>query len=232
MVAQERLLAIVTYWFGQDNQSLSTSQLKRWWRRDSHHDHHLKQHFEQDLLNAREGLYDSWMNQAQGRLALNLLLQPFSRAIFRGKAEAYQYDTLSTQNTLQAIKLGHIHELRPIERIFLYDSLSHGEDLSYQEHYLTLLNELAPQVEADLSFCYAWFYCTALLRKNIIERFGRFPHRNAILHRESTPEEKVFLEKTPVAPYHLKPQVRKYRRDQSSNNPFSQTKRFTAFGHA
>jgi uncharacterized protein (DUF924 family) len=130
---------------------------------------------------ARGGL-ERWKDSARGCLALVVLLDQFPRNMFRDTPRAFAADPLALDAARHAVASGYDRDLRPAERMFLYLPFEHSESLADQERCCELMKPLGAE-QLD------W----ALKHREIIGRFGRFPHRNAILGRASTPEEIEFL---------------------------------------
>jgi uncharacterized protein (DUF924 family) len=149
---------------------------------------------ESDFRLAARGRRTDWIASARGALAVVILLDQFSRNMFRGTPRAFAQDPLALASCRQAIERGMDEELSLIERTFLYMPMEHSEDLAVQDqgvHHFGVLLDRAPAANREL---FAEFKHYADAHHRIIERFGRFPHRNAALGRRSTPEELRFLE--------------------------------------
>ena len=130
--------------------------------------------------------FDAWMHTAEGALGLAILLDQIPRNLFRRSAHAFATDPLARHYVARAVGLGQDQQLEPALRPFLYLPFQHSEDPIDQEHALRLFAALAViEPGAD-----QW----ARHHHEIIRRFGRFPHRNAVLGRASTPTEQAFLE--------------------------------------
>ncbi len=141
---------------------------------------------------AGAGKLSLWADRAYGRLALIILLDQFSRNIHRGQAEAFENDSLALKLTLDGIQEGHDRQLLPIERTFAYMPLMHSEEIDIQREGVALFTTLADEARDDYPFLDK-SADSAQEHYDIIERFGRFPHRNVVLGRNSTPDEKAFL---------------------------------------
>ena len=191
----DRINDILQFWFGNlsDADLPDSNTMTHWWHADSKADRQIKQQFSDDLERAMEGLYDSWLTDAKGRLAFNILLNQFCRQIYRGCPEAYQYDTLTTQNVLGALNSKMDQQLGPIHRAFLYRPLWHTEHIEYHDMAVNLYQELIDESDAKFHDILQVFLQYAKARRDIISRFGRFPHRNPILKRISTDDEKSYL---------------------------------------
>lgn len=191
----DRINDILLFWFGDITASdLPDSQkMTAWWQHNEDTDSVIKQKFNNDLEQAMEGAYDTWLTDAKGRLAMGLLLNQVRRHIYRGSPEAYQYDTLATQNVLGALKMGMDKDLCPVHRAFMYMPLGHSEHLEYHDLavdlYQKLISDADPKFEPMLNV----FLQYANARRDIIAKFGRFPHRNPILNRASTTAEQQYL---------------------------------------
>ncbi|MEJ2518190.1 MAG: DUF924 domain-containing protein, partial [Methyloceanibacter sp.] len=131
-----------------------------------------------------EDVPDAWLRNPQGRLAAILVLDQFPRNIYRGSPRAFATDEEALALSRDAIAAGADKELPPEQRAFLYMPFQHTETLADQRRSLELFEALGNPENLDF----------AARHYEIIERFGRFPHRNAVLGRVSTPEELAFLE--------------------------------------
>jgi uncharacterized protein (DUF924 family) len=129
------------------------------------------------------GELDAWSADASGSLALVLLLDQYPRNAFRGQARAFASDPLALALTCRAVDRGLDHHLDQVGRVFLYLPLEHSESLADQQRCVELMRPLESKLWLDY----------AVRHLEIIARFGRFPHRNAVLGRASTPEELEFL---------------------------------------
>jgi uncharacterized protein (DUF924 family) len=200
---------IMDYWFaGMDKQGrVPAKQQACWWRKDPQQDAWLTSHFSQPLTEvaqevvqemAQEELvrkrHRQWVESPLGYLALVILTDQFSRQIYRGQAQAYAYDGLALDWALQAIEQGWDQQVLPIQRVFFYMPLEHTEDLRRQDQCVALFTKLADEVPEDQRQTFQGFTDFAIRHQQVIARFGRFPHRNQILGRISTAEERIFLQ--------------------------------------
>ncbi len=144
----------------------------------------LARKFSDALATAKAGDYDDWAETAEGALALIILLDQFSRNIHRDTPEMFTGDAKALEIAKQAIASGLADELATNHRKWLYMPFMHSEDLADQERCVELFT--TAELEDNISY--------AVEHADIIRRFGRFPHRNVILGRQSTPEEIAFLE--------------------------------------
>ena len=142
---------------------------------------------------AAGGELDAWLGGLRGRLAMVLLTDQFPRNIWRGEAAAFAFDVLALRWAKETIARGLDRDARPIERVFLYLPLEHSEDLADQREAVRLFDALGGEVAAAARPAFAGYLDYARRHLEIIERFGRFPHRNAALGRETSPAEAEFL---------------------------------------
>jgi len=137
---------------------------------------------------------NDWASKPKGLLALILLTDQFPRNIYRESARAFAFDAKALAWCLGGIISGLHIGLRPIERVFFYLPLEHAESLEYQELSVGLFRDLLATVQLDQKYVFENFLDFAVRHRDIIARFGRFPQRNKIIGRPSTPEEAAFLE--------------------------------------
>ena len=128
--------------------------------------------------------YDHWLADAEGALGLLLLLDQVPRNIYRGSAHGYATDPLARRHASAAIAAGHDRAFEPALRAFFYLPFEHSEDIADQDHALALFAALGD----------GNYLAYAQAHRDVIARFGRFPHRNAALGRDSTPEEQAWLD--------------------------------------
>ncbi len=169
---------------------------KFWWSKNPEVDAEIKARFSSYLPRVISGELEQWRQTPLGVLALILLTDQFSRNMFRGTAEAFAYDAIASTLCKQGLKNATDQTLRPIQRVFFYLPLEHSESLADQEYCLQLFQRLAAEAEPLLKDTFERYIDFAVRHRDIINRFGRFPHRNAILNRDSTQAEIDFL-KTP-----------------------------------
>ncbi|MDC0670758.1 DUF924 family protein [Nannocystis radixulma] len=169
--------AILEFWF-------SPQVRPKWFVRSDELDHGIREDFGELHTRAAAGALDGWAASPRGALALVILLDQFPRNMFRGTAEAFASDAKAREIANLALESGHDHDLAQEERLFLYLPLEHSEELADQERCVELMRALD---ETPLWHDYA------VRHRDVIARFGRFPHRNAVLGRDSTAEECEFL---------------------------------------
>ena len=160
----------------------------RWYRKDEVVDEEIRRRVEAAHHAAARGEHDDWLETAGGALALLILLDQFPRNLFRGTAHAFATDSLARKVARAAVERGYDRSADPALREFFYMPFEHSEDLGDQDRALALF--VAFGKETDDPDVAKW----AVIHRAIIERFGRFPHRNTCLGRDATPEEQAFLE--------------------------------------
>ena len=191
----ETAQSILQYWFGDEADDVRAAEQKYgfWFGKSDTTDHEILTRFESALQQAAHGELDAWKQTAQGRLALIILLDQFPRNIYRNTPQAFAFDAQARVLALEGLENGDDQALRPIERVFFYLPLEHSEDLALQHRCVALYEQLENSVPESARKTFAGFTDYARKHQVIIERFGRFPHRNTILGRESSAEEVAFL---------------------------------------
>lgn len=187
--------SIHAFWFGTsaDDATVAAGQSRLWWRKSADTDNRIRQRFEPCLRLAEERKLDHWAATPSGRLALILLTDQFSRNMYRDTPQAFAFDAMARTWCREGLQEEADKALRPIERAFFYMPLQHSESLEDQEQAVVLFQELASGVEEQCRPAFDGFADYALRHRDVIARFGRFPHRNRILGRDSSPEEAAFL---------------------------------------
>jgi uncharacterized protein (DUF924 family) len=164
-----------------------------WFRRSDALDAEIRDRFGGAIDRAARAELDSWALTARGRLAIVVLLDQFSRNAFRGTPRSFAQDGRALAIADEGIRLAQDRSLRPLERAFLYMPFMHAEDRAAQARSCALFERLASDAPAELSAYLDSAAKYARAHRAIVERFGRFPHRNAIVGRATTPEEAEFL---------------------------------------
>lgn len=193
--APDRLL---DFWFGEARArpAAIADRMRFWFQPGQAEDEAVTRHFETIMREAAAHRLTHWLGSAEGRLALILALDQAPRVIFRRQPEAFAYDGQALALTLAGIAGGADEQLGLAERAFFYMPLQHAEDPLVQAESIAryeALAEVFPE-HADIA---KGFLKHARDHAEIIERFGRYPHRNAALGRESTDKELTFLEDGP-----------------------------------
>lgn len=198
----DKIQTILQFWFEGVDDSTPVDKGKRpfskWFRADKALDQGIRERFESDLNNALTGEYQDWEKSPQGSLALVLLYDQFTRNMYRDTPKMYMADALAQELALQLTSGQKERTLSLIERVFVYMPLMHAEDIRAQHlsvQYFRALAEESKDKNPGNTHYYNYSLDYANRHRAIIERFGRFPHRNKMLGRASTPEEVEFLKK-------------------------------------
>jgi len=176
---------VLLFWFGPGAERGKAH--KRWFVKNDAFDLEIRERFLSLYEDAAAGRLARLKESPADCLALILVLDQFPRNMFRGTARAFATDPLALETAGHAVARGFDRGLLPVERLFVYLPFEHSETLADQERSCELTKPLDAYPETNDVYRYA------LLHRDIIRRFGRFPHRNAILGRVSTPEEIEFL---------------------------------------
>jgi uncharacterized protein (DUF924 family) len=187
--------SVLDFWFGAPGSAaeIAGRQSKLWFGKSLANDQAVIDRFADTLTAATAGQLDDWANTPRGRLALVIVLDQFPHHIHRDRPQAFATDPQSLELSLAALESGEDRKLAPIERVFLYLPLEHAESIEMQERSVSLYEQLANEAAADERALFDNFLDYARKHLDVVARFGRFPHRNEILGRPSTPEELEFL---------------------------------------
>jgi uncharacterized protein (DUF924 family) len=190
MAASEALSPddVLSFWLGD-----GSTPREEWFRKSEAFDETIRSRFGPAIARAAGGDLDAWKASPRGRLALVILLDQFSRNAMRDTPRAFAQDPLALALALEAIDAGEDASLLPLERAFLYMPLVHAEDRAAQARAVALFEKLAADAPPSLTEYLRSSLGYARAHRDIVERFGRFPHRNAVLGRATTPEEAEFL---------------------------------------
>lgn len=186
---------LLSFWFGELTNQLPSEEKRRlWYRATEADDLLLKDKYLSLYQQARLGKLDSWHNQQASSLALIILLDQIPRNIFRGQAQAFATDDLALEVSKQGIAQGFDRDLPLIYRIFYYHPFEHSECLTEQSQSVAYYQGLYDQYSAEQHRVYLTNTLNmAIKHRDIIEQYQRFPHRNAILGRESVEAEREYL---------------------------------------
>ena len=176
---------VLAFWFGEAKERGQSRP--QWFRKDTVFDEEIRTRFLAIYEQAVAGEFVHWIDQAPSCLALIVVLDQFPRNMFRGSRRAFEADAMARKAARHALAKEYDRALRPLERMFVYLPLEHSEHLPDQELCLRLMKEISGFRETREMHVWAEKHLV------IIRRFGRFPHRNAALGRESTAEEIEFL---------------------------------------
>jgi uncharacterized protein (DUF924 family) len=190
-----RIEAVLAFWFAEPELSAPQidTRMDVWFGEDSVFDLECKKQFDGDVEDASEGRLDHWAHQPRGRLALILLLDQFRRNIYRNTAGAFAKDKAALKFCVEGAMAKVDRGLQPIERAFFYMPLQHAESRKVQAKSVELYNKLAQAVTLTFRGTFETIAQFAELHRDIVEQFGRFPHRNRLLGRANTPEEDEYL---------------------------------------
>lgn len=185
---------ILQFWFGEDDDPYVVPDeiSKRWFAGGPAFDELIRQRYADHLERAIRGEYDDWAATPRGRMALILIFDQFSRHLFRGSPRSWSQDLLAQKLAFEGLDDGVDGQLLPRERVFFYLPLEHAEDLVIQNLSVRKYEELRQETPDEYEG-YSGYLDYAVKHQVIIERFGRFPHRNAVIGRPSTKEEAEFL---------------------------------------
>ena len=178
---------VLDFWFGREGEEGYGEFREAWFNRDPEFDREIRDRFEPVYEEAAAGRLDHWKSEARSCLALIVVLDQFPRNMYRGDARMYAAEEKAREAAWHAVEHAYDRELSPYERLFMYLPFEHSEELDDQHLSVELFRGLATEMGSEDLLGYA------VRHLEIIERFGRFPHRNEILGRRTTPEETKFL---------------------------------------
>lgn len=195
---QDKIKRVLRTWFeDKDSGAMDRPQSRRWFNGGKAFDAHLLENFAQTLDDANGGRLDHWQASAAGSLALVIVLDQFNRNIHRKTAKAFAHDAQALRVSTNAIQKGFDKELPEVQRVFLYLPFEHCESEIAQERSAALFSTLRQQASEHLVEFTQKTLDSALEHKLIIDRFGRYPYRNKVLGRISTPDERQWLNEQP-----------------------------------
>ena len=179
---------VLDFWFGAPGSAESGSARKVWFVRDAAFDRSIVERFGATIEQALRGELDDWAATPEGALARILVLDQFTRNAFRGDRRAFAGDAQALAAASALVGSRQDERLAPLQRAFVYLPFEHAEGLAMQDEAVRLFERLvaqAPELQTMLDYAHK--------HRAVIERFGRFPHRNAALGRHSTAEELAFI---------------------------------------
>lgn len=192
---QARIETILSFWFKE--QQLTAPQIDGrmdvWFGEDALFDEEVVRLFADDVEAASEGRITHWATDAHGRLALIILLDQFRRNIYRNSADAFAQDKTALKLCVEGAMEKKDKGLTPIQRVFFYMPLQHAESRKVQEKSRKIYAKLAEAVSATNKETFETIAQFAELHADIVDQFGRFPHRNTVLDRENSAEEDEYL---------------------------------------
>jgi len=187
---------VLNFWFGPLNDvgQASPDKVKRWFIKDDAFDKEIRKHFEEYLQPAAWGALDRWNLADTGRVALLVLLDQFPRNVYRNDPKAFYFDRKALHLSLESITSQHFLRVPTSYGYFCLMPTMHAESLEAQETGIEAFHRLAAAAPLELQETVANGLIYAIKHRDIIARFGRFPHRNEILGRETSAEEAEFLQ--------------------------------------
>ena len=188
--------AILNFWFGDSLSSLGTvaARVQLWFAVNAEFDREIKDRFAPLPERALRGEFDTWSHRSESALALILVLDQFPRNLFRGSAQAFTFDSKALEIATIAVDAGFDEELVPLQASFLYLPFEHSEEPTDQDRSIELFEHLVKRAPPELAPTFRQFADYGRRHRDVVQRFGRFPHRNGVLGRESTPDELAYLE--------------------------------------
>lgn len=177
---------VLDFWFDSAGEA-------RWFEQSDAFDAIIRERFGETLAAARRGELDTWAQSPEGWLALLIVRDQFSRNLYRDDARAWADDAATQAIALEGMARGYDRQLPPLQRVFAYLPLEHAESLGLQKHCVRLFETLAASQPAFDRARFENFLDYARRHHDVIDRFGRFPHRNAVLGRADTPAEQAYL---------------------------------------
>jgi len=188
--------AVLTCWFGDPAPGAPTPDelTHRWFAGGEALDREIAARFGETLAAAERGECDDWVADPASRLALIVLLDQFSRNVHRGTPRAFANDPAALRLALGAIDRGEDRALHPHKRMFIYLPLEHAEDRAMQDRCVALFEAMRDDVDDEWKTHVDYWLHYAEVHRDVIRRFGRFPSRNAVLGRTTTPDEQHYLD--------------------------------------
>ena len=186
---------VLAFWFGELDASGRADERhrKQWFMSDPLFDEEIRRRFKALHEEIARGGRGDWRTSDRGLLASIVVLDQFSRNMFRGTAKAFAADPLAQELARAAVAAGVDHRARYDERGFVYLPFTHAEDLATQNDAVARFESWAAELSPSLADGALTQLRYAVMHRDIVARFGRFPHRNKALGRESTPDEEAFL---------------------------------------
>ena len=186
---------VVAFWFGESLQAAPAGieAAKRWFRYDPDFDAQILSRFGDLPEQAAAGNLDSWMEAPESALARLIVLDQFPRNLYRLDSRAFAFDPLAAAGSEAAIERGFDVRLHPLQALFMYLPLEHAEDIRRQDLAVRLFEALCTRAPAGREADFERSLDYARRHRDVIARFGRFPHRNTLLGRAGTVEEEQYL---------------------------------------
>jgi uncharacterized protein (DUF924 family) len=187
---------VLLFWFGElrEDGRAAPEKVARWFRKDPAFDAEIRARFERLHEAVAAGEREGWLATRRGRLAYVIVLDQLSRNMYRDTARAFASDPQALRAARDGIAAGDDRALAFAERDFLYMPFMHAEDVAEQDRCVELFSRFRDELSGELRAAVEHSLSFAVRHRDIVARFGRFPHRNAVLGRASTPEEQTFLQ--------------------------------------
>lgn len=189
-----RAAVVLESWFGSaDPADASVMPRRAWFQKSADFDAMLRRRFGADIDAARRGLLDRWQETPAGLLALCILVDQWSRNVHRGSAASWTADPYIRAVVNRALNDGRDRAIGPVQRSFVYMPLMHSESMADHDRCIACFEALQADAPVGLESMFADYLRYAHMHRDIVVRFGRYPDRNAVIGRPSTPEELAFL---------------------------------------
>jgi len=187
---------IITFWLGdaENNAAAVREQSKIWYHGGTDVDETIQNRFACDLRSAEQQALNDWQDTPRGQLALVILLDQFSRNLYRASAAAFKNDLLALEIAEAAVSHEDYKSLPVCGQAFLFHPFHHAENIADQNRCIALYETLLEECHSDWREHIDGHLKFAREHCEIVRKFGRFPHRNEVLRRQSTPDEQAFLE--------------------------------------
>lgn len=191
----DKVHELLSFWFGDLGHAdlPSSDRTNLWFGENEQLKKSLLESYKKEYDEAIQGSLESWAESPRGRLALIILLDQFSRSLYRNLPDAFAFDHAAQQLCLDGLEQKMDQSLTLIERVFFYMPLVHAEDNERQEQSIRLFQNLVSLSMTETTQVYQLFLAYAYAHFRVIKEFGRFPQRNKILGRSSTDAETAFL---------------------------------------
>ncbi|MCB9593390.1 MAG: DUF924 domain-containing protein [Sandaracinaceae bacterium] len=191
----EKIAEILSFWFDPPPEGEERPQgMELWFAKSAATDRKIERKFGRTVERAKSGALDAWAETPKGRLALIVLLDQFNRNVHRETPEMFAGDEKALALCLDGLDEGMDRSLNALERAFFYMPCMHAEDVDMQLTSVEVFAELLAEAPPEHKKACEAFLQHAEKHRDVVERFERFPHRNAILDRSSSPEESAFLQ--------------------------------------
>ncbi|KEQ12149.1 DUF924 family protein [Endozoicomonas numazuensis] len=187
-----RFQEVLDFWF--EGEPLGDVQMSRWWKKNDAQDQLIKNKFGKLPEKVESGEHDEWLESAEGRLAAIIVLDQFPRNMFRGDPKSFQHDHNALALSREGVEKGYPDQLSELQQTFFIMPFMHSESLEDQDQCVRLFEKILGGAEEACKSYIAGSLEFAVKHRDIIEKFGRFPHRNSILGRASSDEELSFLQ--------------------------------------